>query len=152
MYYENFMIGFHFFCSERSQQTFVGLQDMSWRRFQHVFSITVFCLPRRHLARCLEDLQDIFKRSWKIKNFMLKTSWGYNLKTSSRDVLKTSWIHVLKTPPRHLGDTLETNKMFRGYVRCYISNPYLTNLYLTNLREIQNALIRNFEIQATVLF
>ena len=42
--------------------------------------------------------------------------------------------------------------MFRGDVRCYITNLYLTNLYLTNIREIQNALITNFEIQATFLF
>ena len=64
-----------------------------------------FCLLLwRHLARRPEDLQDVFKTSWKIKNFMLKTSWRHNLKTSSKDVLKTSWRHVLKTSSRHLRD------------------------------------------------
>ena len=62
-----------------------------------VFSIRVFCLPWRHLAKCLEYLQDVFKTSWKIKNFMLKTSWSHILKTPSKNVLKTSWSHFLKT-------------------------------------------------------
>ena len=53
------------------------LQDMSWKRLQHVFSITIFCLPRR-----LEDvLEDEKLLLWK---------------TSSKHVLKTSW--------RRLGD------------------------------------------------
>ena len=61
-----------------------------------VFSIRVFCLPWRHLAKCLEYLQDVFKTSWKIKNFMpsknvLKTSWSHFLKTSLEDVFKTPW-------------------------------------------------------------
>ena len=46
-----------------SQQTFAGLQDMSSRRLQHVFSVTILRLPRR-----LEDV----------------------LKTPCKDVLKTS--------------------------------------------------------------
>ena len=62
-----------------------------------VFSIRFFCLPWRDPAKCLEDLQDVFKTSRKIKNFMLKTSWRHILKTSSKDVLKTSWSHFLKT-------------------------------------------------------
>ena len=37
------------------------LQDMSSRRLQDVFSVTIFCLPRRN-ARCL---QDVFKTSSK---------------------------------------------------------------------------------------
>ena len=51
-----------------TQQTFVGLQDMSWRCFQHVFSVMNFCLSR-HLEDVLEDkkvlhwrgLQDVLK-------------------------------------------------------------------------------------------
>ena len=77
------------------------LQDMSWRCLQHVFSVTIFRLPR-----CLEDVLKTFckyilKTSWKTKNCyaedVLKTSWRYVLKTSWRHVLKTSWRHVLKT-------------------------------------------------------
>ena len=46
------------------------LQDMSSRRLQDVFSVTVFRLPR-HLARCLQDVfktylqdaEDVLKKS-----------------------------------------------------------------------------------------
>ena len=89
-----------------TQQTFVGLQDvfktssrrlqdMSWRRSQHVFSITIFCLPRR-----LEDV--------------LKLSCKYVLKTSSRrlHVFKTS----RKTSWRHLQDDF---KMSWKTKNCY---------------------------------
>ena len=155
-YYENFTTDFHFFCSELSWQIFVGLQDMSWKRLQHVFSITVFCLPRRHLARRLEDLQDVFKTSWKIKILC----WRCLEDITWRCLQKMSWRRLADMSWKRLQDTLETNKIFTGDVRYYIINLYLTNLYLTNLREIQNALIRTksfqhssyFESQATFLF
>ena len=78
----------------------------SWRRLQHVFSVTIFRLPRR--------LQDVLKTSWKrledISENVLKTSWKTKhcyaedvFRTSWRHVLKTSWRHVLKTPSRRLG-------------------------------------------------
>ena len=52
---------------------------MSSRCLEDVFSITVFCLPRR--------LQDVFKTSWKMKN-----CYGQDvLRLSSRHVLKRSW-------------------------------------------------------------
>ena len=63
-----------------SQKIFVGLQDMSWRRLQHVFSVTILCLPRRLedvLKTCLEDV--------------LKTCLEDVLKTYLEDVFKTSW-------------------------------------------------------------
>ena len=46
--------------AQQSQQTFVGIedvfkQDMSLRRLQHVFSITIFGVPRR-LEDILEDV------------------------------------------------------------------------------------------------
>ena len=54
-----------------SQQIFVGLQDMSWRRLQHVFSVTIFRLEN--------VLKTSRKTSWRHlgrrKIVMLKTSW-----------------------------------------------------------------------------
>ena len=65
-----------------TQQTFIGLQDMSSRRLQDVFSVTIFRLPRRFQ----EVLRDVFKTSWKTRNYYVEEV----LKTSSRHVLKTS--------------------------------------------------------------
>ena len=77
------------------------LQDMSWKRLQHVFSITILRLPRR--------LQDVFKTSWKTKNCyaedVLKTCLEDVLKTCLEDVLKTCLEDVLKTC---LEDVLKT--------------------------------------------
>ena len=131
------------------------LLDMSWRRLQNVFSVTILRLPRpfedvlkaswRRLAkkfwRRLEDLlQDVFKTSWKTKNCyaedVLKTSW--------RHVLKTSWRHVLKTSWRHYGDKQNTywGYLYLTNLNVYLTNLYFTNLYLTILRRIQNGFIR----------
>ena len=100
------------------------LQDMSWRRLQHVFSVTFFRLPRH-----LEDiLQNVLKTSWRRLQGVLgdeklvfiltigllyirwrrledvlKTSWRHVLKMSWRHILKTSWRYVLKTSSRRLG-------------------------------------------------
>ena len=115
------------------------LLKTSWRRRQHVFSVTILRLARRledvmntswrRLAktfwRRLEDLlQDVLKTSWKTKNCY------------AEDVLKTSWRHVLKTSWRCLEDMswrplknfMETNKIFTGDI-------------CTTLKRIQNALI-----------
>ena len=46
------------------------LQVMSWKRPQHVFSVTIFALPRR--------LEDVLKTSWEIE-VTLKTSWRRRL-------------------------------------------------------------------------
>ena len=54
------------------------LQDMSSRRLQDAFSVTIFLHPRH--------FQDIFRTSCKTKNCYAEDV----LKTSSRDVLKTS--------------------------------------------------------------
>ena len=115
--------------AQQSQQTFVGTedvfkQDMSLRRLQHVFSVTIFRLPRR-----LEDiLGDILKTSWETKNcyaeFVFKTSW--------RHVFKTSW------------------RRYRDNRNAYWAYLYLTNL--TNLRWIQNALIRTQSFQYSSYF
>ena len=68
------------------------LEYISWRRLQHVFSITIFGLPR--------SLQDISKTSWKTKHCypddVFKTSWRHVSKTSSARVLKPSSRRLLK--------------------------------------------------------
>ena len=60
-------------------------KNMSSRRLQNVFSVTIFRLPRR--------LEDVLKTSWKTKNCyaedVLKTSWRYVFKTSWRCLVKT---------------------------------------------------------------
>ena len=158
-----------------------SLEDTSWRRLQHVFSVTIFCFPRRfqdvlkaswrllsktswkHLTRHLED---VLKTSWKTKNCcaqdIFKTFWRHVLKTYWRHVLKTYWRHVLKTSSRRLGDKQIVNweYLYLTNLNVYLTNLYLTSLYLTILRRIQNALIRihyfryssYFETQAAFLF
>ena len=89
------------------------LQYMSWRCLQHVFSITIFRLPRRLEDALRRRLQDVFKTSWNTENCY------------AEDFLKTSW------------------KQANLNVYIFdLANLHLTNLYLTNLRRIQNALIR----------
>ena len=86
------------------------LQDMSWRRLQHVFSVTILRLPRRledvlktfsrPLARRLEDIfKTSSRRLGRRKIVTLKTSWRRLedvLKTCLEDVLKTCLEDVLK--------------------------------------------------------
>ena len=109
----------------------------SWRRLQHVFSVTILRLPRR-LARTP------WRRLGRRKIVTLKTPWRHVLKTSWRDVLKMSWRHVLKTSWRHYGDKQNTywGYLYLTNLNVYLTNPYLTNLHLTILRRIQNALSR----------
>ena len=100
------------------------LQDMSWRCLQHVFSATIFRLPRR-----LEDiLEDEKLLRWRRLQDVLKTCL--------EDILRTSW--------RHYGDK---QNIYWGYlyltnVNVHLTNIYFTNLCLINLRQSQNALIR----------
>ena len=122
-----------------SQQTFVGLQDMSWRRLQHVFGVTIFRLPRRLVNtswRRLEDIpQDILKMSWST----LKTSWR-RIQDMIEDVLKTCE-DVLEKTKCLLGISVSNHGLLTN-LNQYLTNLYLTNLYFTDLRRIQNALIR----------
>ena len=84
------------------------LLDMSWRRLQNVFSVTILRLPRR-----LEDiLQDVLKTSWRHLEDVLEDEkllhWRRLedvLKTCLEDVLKTCLEDVLKTC---LEDVLKT--------------------------------------------
>ena len=78
------------------------LQDMSWRRLQHVFSVTILCLPRR--------LEDVLKTSWKTKNCYAEDI----LKTCLEDVLKTSWRCLEDISWRRLEDFKEINKILNG--------------------------------------
>ena len=117
------------------------LQDMSWRCLQHVFSVTIFRLPR-YLGDVLKTFcKYVLKTSWKTKNCyaedVLKTSW--------RQVLNTSWRHVLKTSWRGTKCLLGIfvfNHGLPANLNQYLTNLYLINLYFTNLRRIQNALVR----------
>ena len=96
-------------------------QDVSSRNLQHVFSVSIFCLPRRLedvLKRsCREDeklgisktalktkncyAEDVFKMSWR---HVLKVSWCHFLNMSGRHILNTSWRQLLKTFLRRLAD------------------------------------------------
>ena len=59
----------------------------SWRRLQHVFSVTILRLPRR-----LEDvLEDEKLLRWRRLEDVLKTCLEDVLKTCLEDVLKTLW-------------------------------------------------------------
>ena len=117
----------------------------SWRRLHHVFSVTVFRLPRRLqgvLQICLEDL-------WKT---YLKTSWRrlrrrkiFTLITSWRSLEDMSWKRpedVLETKKESLLEISVSNHGLLTNLENYVTNLYLANLYLTNLGWIRNALIR----------
>ena len=47
------------------QDQYIGLGHTSSRRLQHVFSVTIFRLPRRLQNVFARRLQDFFKTSWK---------------------------------------------------------------------------------------
>ena len=122
-------------------------QDMSWRRLQRVFSVTILHLPRR-----LEDVLKKFSRriaktAWRrfqdLSQDVLKTSWKTK-NCYAEDVFQTSWRHALKTSWRHYWYKQNTfwGYLYRGNLNVYLTNLYFTNLYLTILMRIQNALIR----------
>ena len=89
------------------------LQEMSWKRLQHVFSVTVFCLPRRpqdffnedvlkmfsrRLVRYLQDVSKLSARCiCETSSRRLQDIFKTSCKTkncSAEDVLKTSWRHL----------------------------------------------------------
>ena len=120
------------------------IQDMSWRRLQDAFNVTIFRLPRR--------LEEVLRASWRRlgrqKIITLKTSSRRLqdiLKTCLEDVLRTCLEDVLKTPPRQTKRLLGVSVFTHGLpanLNQYLTNLYLINLYFTNLRRIRNALIR----------
>ena len=86
------------------------LQDMSWRRLQHVFNVTILFLPRR-LQDVLEDekllrsrgLEDVLKTCLED---VLKTFLEDTLKTCLEDVLKTYFHDIMSW--RHYGEKQNT--------------------------------------------
>ena len=84
----------------------------SWRRLQHVFSVTIFCFPRRLEEKLLH---------WRRLQNVFKTCLEDILKTCLEDLLKTCLEDVLKTC---LEEILETNKMFTGDICIW---PWPTN-------------------------
>ena len=99
----------------------------SWRRLQHVLSVTILRLARR--------LEHFLKTSWKLKNCYTEDVWRHIL---------MFWRHILKTSWRHYGEKQSTywGYLYLTNLDVYLINLYFTNLYLTILRRIQNALIR----------
>ena len=91
-------------------------QDLSWRRLQHVFSVTILRLRRRLkdvLQRRLEDvLEDVLKTSCKTswrrlgrrKIVTLKTSWRRLKDISWRRLEEMSWRGLEDMSWRRLGD------------------------------------------------
>ena len=111
------------------------LEDMSWRRPQHIFRVTIFRYSSlktswRHLERCLAR--------------RLERRKIVTLKTSSRhleDVLKTCledmfWRRLEKISWRRLQDVSDANKWWYLYLANL--NVYLTNLCFTNLTNLTN--------------
>ena len=143
-----------------SQQTFVGLQDMSWRRLQHVFSVTILRLPRRLedvLRRRLEDVLKTFSRPlarrlegiFKMSSRRLGRRKIVTLKTSSRRLEDMSWRRLEGISWRRLQDVSEANKsnLYLTNLNVYLTNLCLNlwifnKLYLRNLRRIQNVSLR----------
>ena len=117
----------------------------SWRRLHHVFSVTIFRLPRclqDVLQICLEDLwKTCLKTSWRRlrrrKIFTLITSWR-----SLEDMSLNRPEDILETKKKSLLEISVSNHGLLTYLENYVTNLYLANLYLTNLRWIRNALIR----------
>ena len=88
-----------------------GLQDMSSRHLQDVFSVTIFRLPRR-----LQDvLQEVFKTSSKR---LCKTS-SRRLGRRKIVTLKTCWRRFQDMSGRRLQDVFKTNKFLLGYHLCF---------------------------------
>ena len=108
----------------------------SWRRLHHVFSVTIFRLPR-----CLQDvLQICLEDLWKT---YLKTSWRrlrrrkiFTLITSWRSLEDMSWKRpedVSETKKESLLEISVSNHGLLTNLENYVTNLYLANLFLTNL-------------------
>ena len=126
----------------------------SWRRLQHVFSVTIFRLPRRLEGRKIltlrtssKRLQDMSQRhledmSWRSLEDM---SWRRLEDMSWRRLEDMSWRYVLKTSWRQtkcLPGIFASDHGLLTNLNQYLTNLYLIKLYFTNLRRIQNASIR----------
>ena len=94
------------------------LQDMSWRRLQHVFSVTIFRLPRRLAKTSWRVLENVLKTSCKTswrrlgrrKIVTLKASWRRLEDMPWRRLEDISWRRLEDMSCRRLQDVLEKNK------------------------------------------
>ena len=110
------MLNEHKIVNEHVQQTFLGLQDISWRRLQNVFSVTICCLGRR--------FEDVLKTS-------RKTSWrglGRKKNRYAEDVLRIFLENILKTSWSHtkclLGISVSKKSVFHKSISDEsIANP-----------------------------
>ena len=140
-YYKKIMIDFHFFFLFR---TFPA--NICWST-RHVLKTSSACLQHNSfffvfLEEIMQDVLRTFKTSSRHLGRQKILCWKRLEDITWRRLQGMSWSRLEYMSWKRLQDTLETNKMFSGDVRCYITNLYLTNLYLTKLNEIQNALIR----------
>ena len=130
------------------------LQDMSWRRLQHVFSVTILCLPGRLAKTSLRRLEDVFRTSRKTSGRRLGRQKIVTLKTSSRRLEETPWRYVLKASWRHTLQMSWRQAKFLLVIsvsnksKCVSNKSLFHKLCLRNLRRIQNASLRthNFDI------
>ena len=122
-----------------------SLQNMSWRRLQHVFSIAILRLPRRFEDVLKTSCKTSWRRLGRRRIVTLKTSWRRLEDMSWRHLEDLSWRRLEDMPwkclediPwRCLEDTMERNKMLSAdLTNLYV---YLTNLYFTNLSDNSKA-------------
>ena len=124
---------------QRTQQTFVGLQDVLKKSSRHALK-TSSTRPQPNdftpSKTSWRHLEDVFKTS-------RKTSWRrlgrrkiVSLKTSSRRLEDMFW--------RRLEDKQNVYwwYLYLTNLNVYVTNLCFTNLYLTNLRRIKNVLLR----------
>ena len=108
----------------------------SWRRLQHVFSLTILRLPRR-----LEDVLKTFSRPLARRlEDVLKTCLEDVLKTCLEDVLKTYLEDVLKTLWRETKYLLGISVSNKS--KCVSNKSILHKSISDNSKQIQIALIR----------
>ena len=79
----------------------------SWRRLQHVFSVTISRLPRRLEDVLQRHFADVLKTPWR----RLRRRKIVTLKTSWRRLDDMSWRRLEDMPWRPLKDFMETNKI-----------------------------------------
>ena len=119
---------------------------MSWRRLQHVFSVTIFCVPRR-----LEDvLKTHCNMSWRCLEDVLEDKkllcWRH-----LQDVLKTFLEDVLETDKILLG--ISVSKKFKCVSKKYIFDalPDLVPFVKFKNREKHPWRSVNFRLQPATL-
>ena len=141
-----------------SQQTFVCLQDMSWRRLQHVFSVTILHLPRRlkdvlqrrfedvlkmswrPLARRLQDvLEDEKLLCWRLLEDVLKTYLENVLITCLEDM---SWRCLEDMSWRPLKDFMDTKKILTGDI-CILVSGFKKPKCVSNKSVFQKSISEN---------